>query len=1452
MNKLFTKIAALSVGLAMAIGVGVALKGNETRGARATETVYKLARFGNGYNDGNSSYTDSFDATNGTFVVTATNFNNNNNGWTNGDGYGQIKCGRKNNTSTASIATKAAIDDAITNVSISIDAITASKINSIKLFTSSNNSTWNEKGSYTKSTGLQSVELNNPTANLYYKIVFDCASGSSNGLVTISKVEYYHNEAPTPSVSLDEITNASATVTAIAGDDDWTITNASATGIISGEEDQDVTEYVDFSINEGVPETSGTPEVTLKVSPKVGVEGDAVDYTTTVTATVNDNPISTFKLIKDASISTSSIYLLGNDGETFATGSVTSSKLGLATEYSKLGFFKFIETETDNEYYIQFVTYNGSEWIGGKYLGYNSGTDLKLEDDPSTYWESFNWVDETDESIIYGVVLSPNGLSRTLAFNSSTVSGSTGIKAYNDSNLPNTNLPAYLYLYPQDKITNLAVNNPKNEFVAGNPFTYIKDGTTSVIPTYDKAGVQPAVSSGLTYTLGNEPIEIGDILTHDDDGKTVVITYTDDDGLSKAAVGYTISVAYAPLDDDELVISETSLSVPLSAGSYQLSASITNQYADPTLTWSSGSPSVATVDNTGLVTFVSGGDVVITVTGANGIYKNCSITITTAPELTLNITSISDKWTGDSDVTITPTYANIPDGAVFTWTSTNTEVATVTKGEGNVGVVHFEGTSSKEESITLTITKDDETVISASCTLSNIKKSQVLNFQLNTDVATIYDGDFNNTVQLIAQNYTLEGNATEGVTWSTSNPEVATVDGGLVTAVSAGSVTITATSIYTSTVQKTCSITVLQDEVTKIEWDGKNTPSSFFTGDILGEKTNWTFDITWSSGKKENGKNWGTGENDVHLGIYPNSPAPAPTEETADPISQNYELKISDHNKRLTPFYKGGTTSAKILSVVQSAVTDIAITCGERIVDNCLTMYDTETLTLDYAVSGVGNYTEKINWSTSDETILLFEEKAGNKIDICGSPCDSVTLTATSDFTGTVSTTITITILEDSVQSLTWTGAQDCTIYEDSESMIGEFIDSSSWSFSASWNAKEESNLTVGDNDDQVHIGVFDTDSPSAYTIADKYDEYDIASIENFDGKYLVAFYRNVPSSEAIKIQIVQRLNTVYKSSSAEEEFSWAQTNSSTPDFTNTSTSITIGGVEWSKNTQSQTYVIGGSGSRRYLQIGRSATANTLTLSTSNIEGKITKISVDCGRGSAKSTISATVNNVNYIDNQEIPLFESNVGGVVSGTGSSSGEIVITIAGLSSASSGKQVYIHSIEIEYEQSSKTPINDDTDHIIAQDAVVEFAQYMNTRMNMQNVCSGTGEMLLTEWSNVASKYNELFGTGEHALTGTQLQWAQDLLANADSNWSELHDSDEKYCLERAMKTYDWCVKKRGCTAFMEGVRTPKLTSYNPLLIINAKVTNTSIIVVISSIVAIASVAGYFYFRKRKEQD
>lgn len=163
----------------------------------AGEAIYKTAKFGSSYNSKSvGGYTETWYATYNGFRVDLANFNNNNNNWS------YVKCGRSSGASTGTITTNATIDKPVTKVVLTIDAITAAKVTSITLYTSSNKSTWTSAGTFDKSTGSKTVSISSPTANLYYKIEAVCKQGSSNGLVTISQIDYYYNAKSDPSLSV--------------------------------------------------------------------------------------------------------------------------------------------------------------------------------------------------------------------------------------------------------------------------------------------------------------------------------------------------------------------------------------------------------------------------------------------------------------------------------------------------------------------------------------------------------------------------------------------------------------------------------------------------------------------------------------------------------------------------------------------------------------------------------------------------------------------------------------------------------------------------------------------------------------------------------------------------------------------------------------------------------------------------------------------------------------------------------------------------------------------------------------------------------------------------------------------------------------------------------------------------------------------------------------------------
>ena len=159
----------------------IALLATTAFGAKADYTCL----FGKSYNSENvNNYKNSWYTTNDGFRCDLTNWNNNNNEWA------YVRCGSKSAASTATITTNAAIRENIQSVTVTIDAITADKITSIKLYTSPDGKNYTEAGSFSKAKGDQEVSLTNSNANSYYKIEFVCLKGKSNGLAQVSKVVY--------------------------------------------------------------------------------------------------------------------------------------------------------------------------------------------------------------------------------------------------------------------------------------------------------------------------------------------------------------------------------------------------------------------------------------------------------------------------------------------------------------------------------------------------------------------------------------------------------------------------------------------------------------------------------------------------------------------------------------------------------------------------------------------------------------------------------------------------------------------------------------------------------------------------------------------------------------------------------------------------------------------------------------------------------------------------------------------------------------------------------------------------------------------------------------------------------------------------------------------------------------------------------------------------------------
>ena len=252
------------------------------------------------------------------------------------------------------------------------------------------------------------------------------------------------------------------------------------------------------------------------------------------------------------------------------------------------------------------------------------------------------------------------------------------------------------------------------------------------------------------------------------------------------------------------------------------------------VTWKSSNTSIATVDKDGNVKAVGNGTCKIIATTTDGYNKSGSSDVTVdikaesinLDKTSLDITNLGVKEKLKADVL--PSFSTI--NRPVKWSSSDTNVAKVDN-DGNVTVVG-------NGACKITATTADGTNLSASCDVSVGIKVQSINFNISR--YTISDTAQSPLFKPIIS----PSNATKkGVTWSSSNTKIATVNAnGAVSPVGNGTCKITATT--TDGTNKTASCDVKVDiKAESINFnissykitDLAQTPS--FTAKILPENT---------------------------------------------------------------------------------------------------------------------------------------------------------------------------------------------------------------------------------------------------------------------------------------------------------------------------------------------------------------------------------------------------------------------------------------------------------------------------------------------------------------------------------------------------------------------------------------------------------------------------------------
>lgn len=282
------------------------------------------------------------------------------------------------------------------------------------------------------------------------------------------------------------------------------------------------------------------------------------------------------------------------------------------------------------------------------------------------------------------------------------------------------------------------------------------------------------------------------------------------------SVNVSVPVTSISLDANLLYLTKGSVAV--------LKAKVSPADAtDKTVQWSSDNPSVATVDQNGRITAVDEGNAVITAS-AGGFSASCSVYCLVIPVSAVVLDKTSLTLARETSETLKATvWPRDASDKTVKWSSDKPSVATVDQ-NGQVTAVN-----SGDATITASVGN-----VSATCAVSVYVP--VTSVSLNSTDITLLVGE----TALLEASVLPEDATDKNVIWYSSSPEVATVDGGRITALDFGEAFITA---QVGSLSAYCTVTVLIDSPSGViaEYCGGDASSS---GDYVEPGSRLVFGVT--------------------------------------------------------------------------------------------------------------------------------------------------------------------------------------------------------------------------------------------------------------------------------------------------------------------------------------------------------------------------------------------------------------------------------------------------------------------------------------------------------------------------------------------------------------------------------------------------------------------------------
>lgn len=248
--------------------------------------------------------------------------------------------------------------------------------------------------------------------------------------------------------------------------------------------------------------------------------------------------------------------------------------------------------------------------------------------------------------------------------------------------------------------------------------------------------------------------------------------------LVLTACGITITAVHLP-DEVQVNVGATAETAATYESKQEADSAAQQAAADKIdWTWEIGDNSIASVDANGVITGIKGGNTIVTLTSADGKFSaKCPVTVN-QPLKAIKLDDIALETNGHTSATVA--YTLEPADTTEDDVTLSVADESIAKLEGNKLVAVSDGTTK------ITATSG---IVKTSAKVTVTTKVEQITLNKTEGVLTV-----GNSVTVTAT--VTPDNATNAtVNWTSSDEAVATVDSnGMVTAVAAGSATITATS----------------------------------------------------------------------------------------------------------------------------------------------------------------------------------------------------------------------------------------------------------------------------------------------------------------------------------------------------------------------------------------------------------------------------------------------------------------------------------------------------------------------------------------------------------------------------------------------------------------------------------------------------------------------------------